>query len=81
MKVPVLLPNIFNHPFTYETDLNINVGDFVEVSFGKSRIVGVIWDSFEKNTHKKFKTKKIINKLEIPGLKKSTIQFLNWFSE
>ena len=81
MKVPVLLPNIFNHPFTYETDLNINVGDFVEVSFGKSRIIGVIWDSFEKNTHKKFKTKKIINKLEIPGLKKSTIQFLNWFSE
>ena len=81
MKVPVLLPNIFNHPFTYETDLNINVGDFVEVSFGKSRIVGVIWDSFEKNTQKKFKTKKIINKLEIPGLKKSTIQFLNWFSE
>ena len=50
MKVPVLLPNIFNHPFTYETDLNINVGDFVEVSFGKSKIVGVIWDSFEKNS-------------------------------
>ena len=41
----------------------------------------MIWDSFEKNTQKKFKTKKIINKLEIPGLRKSTIQFLNWFSE
>ena len=22
MKVPILIPNIFNHPFTYNSDLN-----------------------------------------------------------
>ena len=25
MKVPILLPNIFNHPFTYESDINLKV--------------------------------------------------------
>ena len=48
MKFPILLPNIFNHPFTYESDLKLQVGDFVEVPFGKSKITGVVWDEFEK---------------------------------
>ena len=29
MKFPVLLPNIFNHPFTYESDLNLKLGDYI----------------------------------------------------
>ena len=37
MKFPILLPNIFNYPFTYESDLKLNIGDFVEVPFGKSK--------------------------------------------
>ena len=81
MIFPILLPNIFNHPFTYESNLKLELGDFVEVPFGKSKKIGVVWDEFEKNTEKKFKVKKIINKLEIPSLKKSTLEFLNWFSE
>ena len=40
-----------------------------------------MWDNFEKNQNKNFKIKKIIRKLEIPKLKKKTINFLNWFSE
>ena len=81
MKYPVLLPNIFNHPFTYESDIDLKIGDFVEVPFGKSRIIGVVWNNFEKDSLKKFKIKKIIKKLDIPGIKKDTINFLNWFSE
>ena len=81
MKFPILLPNIFDHPFTYESDLKLNIGDFVEVPFGKSNIIGVVWNDFEKNSLRKFKIKKIINKLKIPSLKKDTIKFLNWFSE
>ena len=49
MKFPILLPNIFNHPFTYESDIDLKIGDFVEVPFGKSKIIGVVWDNFEKN--------------------------------
>jgi len=48
MKVPILLPNIFNHPFTYKSNINLKVGDYVEVPFGKSKITGVVWDEFEK---------------------------------
>ena len=81
MKFPILLPNIFNYPFTYESDLKLKLGDFVEVPFGRSKLIGVVWNEFEKNTNKKFKIKKIINKLDIPGLKKTTIEFLKWFSE
>ena len=38
MKVPILLPNIFNHPFTYEFRFKFKVGDYVVVPFGKSRV-------------------------------------------
>ena len=81
MKFPILLPNIFNHPFTYESDIKLKIGDFVEVPFGKSKIIGVVWDNFENSSNKNFKIKKIIRKLQIPSLKKKTLDFLNWFSE
>ena len=82
MKVPILLPNIFNHPFTYESsDLNLKIGDYVIVPFGKSKITGVVWNQFEKDTKKKYVIKKVTEKLKIPSLKKTTIEFLNWFSE
>ena len=71
MKVPILLPNIFNHPFTYESShLNLKIGDYVTVPFGKSKLTGVVWDQFEKNTNKKYAIKKVIEKLQIPSLKK-----------
>ena len=52
MKVPILIPNIFNHPFTYNSDLNLKVGDYVAVPFGKSEVTGVVWDDFEKKKKK-----------------------------
>ena len=49
MKIPVLLPNIFDHPFTYKSyNLNLKIGDYVEVPFRKSKKIGVVWDEFEK---------------------------------
>ena len=38
MKVPILLPNIFNHPFTYESNINLKIGDYVILPFGKSNL-------------------------------------------
>ena len=82
MKVPILLPNIFNHPFTYESsNLDLKIGDYVIVPFGKSKITGVVWNEFEKDKKKKYLIKKVIQKLKIPSLKNNTIKFLNWFSE
>ena len=67
MKVPILIPNIFNHPFTYDSDLNLKVGDYVIVPFGKSKVTGVVWDDFEKKTNKIFAIKKVLNKLDVPS--------------
>jgi primosomal protein N' len=53
MKVPILIPNIFNHPFTYNSDLKLKMGDYVVVPFGKSELTGVVWDDFEKKTNTK----------------------------
>ena len=63
MKVAVLVPNIFDHPFTYETDIQLRTGDYVLVPFGKSNLVGIVWNYFEKPKKKKKKLKKIFKKI------------------
>ena len=79
MKVPILLPNIFNHPFTYESDINLKVGDYVVVPFGKSKITGVVWDEFEKKNNRNFKIKSVLKKLNVAPLKKQQLNFLTGF--
>ena len=81
MKYPVLVPNIFNYPFTYESEIQLQVGDYVKVPFGKSVITGVVWNEFEKKKNKKFNIKKILEKINIKPLKNETINFLNLLSE
>ena len=58
MKYPILIPKIFNYPFTYESNIDLKLGDYVVVPFGKSKITGVVWDEFEVDTNKVFKIKK-----------------------
>ena len=70
MKYPVLLPNIFDYPFTYESSIKLQIGDYVKVPFGKNIITGVIWDKFENTDNKNFKIKSVIEKLNIEPLKK-----------
>ena len=81
MKFPVLIPNIIDHPFTYESNIKLKVGDYVKVPFGKSEKTGVVWNEFEKDKKKFFKIKNIKKKINISPLKLETINFLNWFSE
>ena len=83
MEVPVLLPKVFNYPFTYSNDSkkikNLNQGDIVIVPFGKKKEIGVVWDKIN-HTEKKFKLKKIEKKISNAGLNKKIIKFINWFS-
>ena len=82
MKVPILIPNIFDYPFTYESgNIDLKVGDYVLIPFGKTKITGVVWNEFEKKTDKKFFLKKVILKLNVTPLNKKIINFLNWFSQ
>ena len=63
MKVPVLIPKIFNFPFTYDSGSikSLKQGDLVLVPFGKSEEIGVIWDKIQPSS-KEFKIKKIKKK-------------------
>ena len=79
MQFPILLPNIFNYPFTYESNLNLSVGDFVEVPFGTSKKIGVVWNEFEKKNEKNFKIKRIIKKLDIPKLNIKTLNIKRYY--
>ena len=80
MKVPVLIPRIFDHPHTYLSGKfgKIKPGSIVIVPFGNEREIGVIWDKQEE-TAKKFKIKSIIEKKSI-SFDKNIIKFINWFS-
>ena len=58
MRIPILLPNIFNYPFTYENSVSnsLKPGDFVKVPFGSKEQTGVVWN-FEERSEKKIKLK------------------------
>ena len=65
MKVPVLIPKIFNFPFTYDSGFldPLKQGDLVIVPFGKSQEIGVVWNKIQPSS-KEFKIKKIQLKLK-----------------
>ena len=83
MEVPVLLPKIFDHPFTYKNNTkkisNLNQGDLVIVPFGKKKEIGVVWDKI-RDSEKKIKLKHIEKKISNVSLNKKIIKFINWFS-
>jgi len=82
MKIPVLFPKIFDHPFTYKSEISepLNPGDFVRASFGSKEITGVVWP-YEQKTEKKFQIKKIKKKINVEKLNDAMIEFITWFSK
>ena len=80
MKVPVLIPRIFDHPHTYFSGKfeKLNIGAIVSVPFGKDTEIGVVWDKVEE-TNKKFQIKPILEKKTV-SFNKSLVEFINWFS-
>ena len=53
MKIPILFPKIFDHPFTYESNIKntLKPGDFVRAPFGSTEITGVVW-TYEQKSEK-----------------------------
>ncbi len=80
MKVQVLLPKIFDFPFTYYSNqIPLKIGDLVEVPFGKKNEIGVVW----KNNHsdlKDIKIKSINKKIKNYSIDKKLVDFIEWFS-
>ncbi len=80
MKVPVLIPRIFDHPHTYLSGRidKLKPGSIVSVPFGRKKEIGVVWDKQEES-NRKFKLKTILEKNQI-SFNKNLIEFINWFS-
>ena len=78
MKAQVLLPKVFNFPFTYNSKIKIKIGDLVEVPFGSKQEIGVIW----KNKYQEpenIKIKEISKKTDY-SIDKKLVNFIEWFS-
>jgi len=78
MKAQVLLPKVFNYPFTYNSNTECKIGDLVEIPFGSKREIGVIW----KNNYiepKNLKLKKI-SKITEYSIDRKLVDFIEWFS-
>ncbi len=78
MKAQVLLPKVFNFPFTYYTKVEVKVGDLVEVPFGTKKEIGVVWKSNYREPQN-IKIKNIEKKLEY-SLNRKFVDFIEWFS-
>ena len=80
MKAQVLLPKIFDFPFTYNSiQDSLKAGDFVEVPFGKKKEIGVIWPG-KISDLKNIKIKNIEKKIDNFSLGQELINFMNWFA-
>ena len=78
MKAQVLLPKVFNFPFTYYSKVEVKVGDLVEVPFGTKKEIGVVWKSNYREPQN-IKIKNIEKKLEY-SLNRKFVDFIEWFS-
>ena len=78
MKAQVLLPKIFNFPFTYNSNIQSKIGNLVEVPFGSKKEIGVIW----KNNYLEPNNIQIkdIKKITEYSINRKLIDFIEWFS-
>jgi primosomal protein N' (replication factor Y) len=80
MKAQVLLPKVFNFPFTYyNNQTSLRTGDFVEVPFGKNKEIGVVWTG-KVSDLKNIKIKNINKKINDLSINKKLIDFIEWFA-
>ena len=78
MKAQVLLPKVFNFPFTYNSRYESKIGDLVEVPFGLKNEIGVIWKN--KYTEPKDIKIKDIKRNTGYSINNKLIDFIEWFS-
>ena len=82
MKAQVLLPKIFNFPFTYSSKVKTKIGDLVEVPFGSKKELGVIWkNKFTEPKNIKIKniSKKTDYSIKNTLRTRSCVKSVEWF--
>lgn len=81
--VQILFPRALNQSFTYKVPEGLNrpeLGQFVGASFGREKLIGVIW-SYNLPAMLPPKLKSYAKVIDIPPLSENTRRFLNWVAE
>ncbi|MBQ7632868.1 MAG: primosomal protein N' [Alphaproteobacteria bacterium] len=73
-----MLPLPFDKPFDYTADFDVQVGQIVEVPFGKEKQIGVIWSLEATSCLDKNKIKPIAKVFDFPPLKAELKEFICW---
>ncbi len=81
--VEVLLPLPFDNCFTYESNMDLGVGDVVQVEFGRRRVSGVVYkvlsgdEAIAVKGNSKYKIKSIDSKNELLSINKANLDFID----
>ena len=83
VRVTVLLPLPFDHPFDYALPdgMALCAGDLVSVPLGKRMVVGAVWDDAPQGTladGASARLKEVAAKLDAPALPDDLRQFIDW---
>ncbi|MBR6355744.1 MAG: primosomal protein N', partial [Alphaproteobacteria bacterium] len=76
--VGVLLPLPFDKPFDYTADFDVQVGQIVEVPFGKEKQIGVVWTLEASPELEQSKIKPILKRFDFPPLTAQMLEFIKW---
>ncbi len=82
-RVQVLVPRPFSRAYDYAVPegVDVNLGDYVRVPFGKDEIVGVVWGIGGADDFDPSKLKAILKKYEFPSMKEEQRKFVEWVSK
>lgn len=76
--VGVLLPLPFDKPFDYTADFKPQLGQIVEVPFGKEKQIGVVWTLDADSGLEQNKIKPILKSFDFPPLSAQMMEFIKW---
>lgn len=76
--VGVLLPLPFDKPFDYKIETEVEIGQIVEVPFGKDKQIGVIYKLEATSDLEISKIKSIIKVFDFPPISKTMLKFIEW---
>lgn len=80
MIVNVLIPLALNKPFSYNSNIELEIGDFVYVPLGSKEIIGLVVELNVK-VENGIKLKEVKEKINVNSLKNELMELMKWTSE
>lgn len=81
MLFGILLPLPFNQQFTYKADGTLQIGQLVEVPFGRDKQIGVVYEINPVCDLPSEKIKSIIKCFDFPPLSEKLLKFISWVAK